>query len=96
MVSGEAVARCPRAAALYQPSTLQGCSWAVLDTCSALALLLYRTTKALSDKLFQQLDFDHSGGISFKEFLIGLERMIMEDYEDDDEEEQGQKLSKAA
>jgi Ca2+-binding EF-hand superfamily protein len=41
----------------------------------------------LSDKLFQQLDFDHSGGISFKEFLIGLERMIMEEYEDDDEGE---------
>lgn len=43
-----------------------------------------RTTKALSDKLFEQLDFDGSGGISFKEFLIGLERMVMEEYEDDD------------
>ena len=35
-----------------------------------------RATRALSDKLFAQLDFDGSGGISFKEFLIGLEKMV--------------------
>lgn len=46
-----------------------------------------RTTKALSDKLFAQLDFDGSGGISFKEFLIGLEKMVMEEFEDADGEE---------
>eukprot|EP00879_Flechtneria_rotunda_P024744 GHRR01026250.1.p1 GENE.GHRR01026250.1~~GHRR01026250.1.p1 ORF type:complete len:270 (+),score=96.77 GHRR01026250.1:245-1054(+) len=46
-----------------------------------------RATKALSDKLFAQLDFDGSGGISFKEFLIGLEKMVMEEYEDPDEED---------
>lgn len=55
-----------------------------------------RATRALSDKLFAQLDFDGSGGISFKEFLVGLEKMVMEEYADeyegsdrrDDEEEQ--------
>ncbi|WIA24100.1 hypothetical protein OEZ85_013703 [Tetradesmus obliquus] len=46
-----------------------------------------RTTKALSDKLFAQLDFDGSGGISFKEFLIGLEKMVMEEFDDEDGEE---------
>jgi Ca2+-binding EF-hand superfamily protein len=46
----------------------------------------YRTTKALSDKLFAQLDFDGSGGISFKEFLIGLEKMVMEEFDDEDGE----------
>ena len=46
-----------------------------------------RTTRALADKLFAQLDFDGSGGISFKEFLIGLERMVMEEYLDEDEGE---------
>jgi len=46
-----------------------------------------RATRALSDKLFAQLDCDGSGGISFKEFLIGLEKMVMEEYVDDDEEE---------
>jgi Ca2+-binding EF-hand superfamily protein len=45
----------------------------------------YRTTRALSDKLFAQLDFDGSGGISFKEFLIGLEKMVMEEYCEDEE-----------
>jgi Ca2+-binding EF-hand superfamily protein len=44
-----------------------------------------RATRALSDKLFAQLDFDGSGGISFKEFLIGLEKMVMEEYCEDDE-----------
>ncbi|KAI8471865.1 MAG: hypothetical protein J3K34DRAFT_520225 [Monoraphidium minutum] len=43
-----------------------------------------RATRALSDKLFAQLDFDGSGGISFKEFLIGLEKMVMEEFVDVD------------
>jgi hypothetical protein len=50
------------------------------------AAALCRTTKALSDKLFAQLDFDGSGGISFKEFLIGLEKMVMEEFDDEDGE----------
>lgn len=44
------------------------------------------TTRALSDKLFAQLDFDGSGGISFKEFLIGLEKMVMEEYGEEGDE----------
>ncbi|KIZ04416.1 hypothetical protein MNEG_3541 [Monoraphidium neglectum] len=48
-----------------------------------------RATRALSDKLFAQLDFDGSGGISFKEFLIGLEKMVMEEYADDEDGEAG-------
>lgn len=45
----------------------------------------HRATRALSDKLFAQLDFDGSGGISFKEFLIGLEKMVMEEYGEEEE-----------
>lgn len=37
--------------------------------------------------MFAQLDFDGSGGISFKEFLIGLEKMVMEEYDDPEGEE---------
>eukprot|EP00878_Enallax_costatus_P005457 GHUV01005728.1.p1 GENE.GHUV01005728.1~~GHUV01005728.1.p1 ORF type:complete len:268 (+),score=96.45 GHUV01005728.1:326-1129(+) len=54
-----------------------------------------RTTKALSDKLFAQLDFDGSGGISFKEFLIGLEKMVMEEYDDPEGEEEDENTIKA-
>jgi Ca2+-binding EF-hand superfamily protein len=43
-------------------------------------------TRDLSDKLFNQLDFDGSGGVSCKEFLIGLEKMVLEEYDDADAE----------
>jgi len=54
--------------------------------CACDVLLARRVTRDLSDRLFTQLDFDGSGGISFKEFLIGLEKMVMEEYGDAAEE----------
>jgi hypothetical protein len=33
---------------------------------------------ALGQRLFSSLDLDASGGVSIKEFLIGLERMVLE------------------
>ncbi len=38
-------------------------------------------TKQVSDNLFAQLDWDGSGSISIREFLFGLERMVMEEDE---------------
>lgn len=60
------------------------------------AAVACRATKALSDKLFAQLDFDGSGGISFKEFLIGLEKMVMEEFEDEEGGEVGASCTPAA
>jgi hypothetical protein len=57
----------------------------LLFHCHVVLVWPCRTTRALSDKLFAQLDFDGSGGISFKEFLIGLEKMVMEEYCEDEE-----------
>lgn len=50
------------------------------------SLQKHSATRAISEKLFAQLDFDGSGGISFKEFLIGLEKMVMEEYGEDGDE----------
>lgn len=48
-----------------------------------------RANLAISEQLFNALDWDGSNSISFKEFLLGLERMVMEEYEDEDEEDEG-------
>lgn len=39
----------------------------------------------VAGQLFSQLDWDGNGHISFKEFLLGLEKMVMEGAEDDED-----------
>lgn len=41
-----------------------------------------RSTQLLADKLFDSLDWDGNNRISFKEFLLGLEKMVMEEYDE--------------
>lgn len=43
-----------------------------------------KQTVQVADKLFDYLDFDGSGRISFKEFLVGVEKMVMEEYNDEE------------
>lgn len=45
-----------------------------------------RSNNSAARTLFDSLDWDKSGNVSFKEFLLGLERMVMEG-EDDEEKE---------
>jgi hypothetical protein len=62
------------------PHTHKPCKgWSVLPVPSKSRLLPpRRTTVALGQRLFTSLDLDASGGVSIKEFLIGLERMVLE------------------
>ncbi|GIM07281.1 hypothetical protein Vretimale_11393 [Volvox reticuliferus] len=45
-----------------------------------------RHSKTLADHLFDQLDWSRDGQITFREFLIGMERIIIETAGDDDED----------
>ncbi|GLI59994.1 hypothetical protein VaNZ11_002053 [Volvox africanus] len=45
-----------------------------------------RYSKTLADRLFDQLDWSRDGHITFKEFLIGMERIIIETAGDDEED----------
>ncbi|EFJ52047.1 hypothetical protein VOLCADRAFT_87187 [Volvox carteri f. nagariensis] len=50
-----------------------------------------KTSKTLADQLFDQLDWSRDGQITFKEFLVGMERIIMETAgHEEDEDELGQ------
>ncbi|GLC33436.1 hypothetical protein PLESTB_000075500 [Pleodorina starrii] len=45
-----------------------------------------KASKTLADHLFDQLDWSKDGQITFKEFLIGMERIVMETAGDDDDD----------
>ncbi|PNH11540.1 putative calcium-binding protein CML21, partial [Tetrabaena socialis] len=46
-----------------------------------------KASKSLADQLFDQLDWSRDGNITFKEWLIGMERIIIEMMDDEDEDE---------
>ncbi|KAG2483577.1 hypothetical protein HYH03_017584 [Edaphochlamys debaryana] len=45
-----------------------------------------KASKSLADRLFDQLDWSKDGQITFKEYLIGMERIIMETAGEEDED----------
>lgn len=47
-----------------------------------------KSTKSVGTILFDMLDFDKSGKISFKEFLIGVQKLVMSEMVDMDEDEE--------
>ncbi|KAG2436141.1 hypothetical protein HYH02_011647 [Chlamydomonas schloesseri] len=48
-----------------------------------------KASKNLADRLFDQLDWSRDGQITFREFLIGMERIIIETAGEDSEDEDG-------
>uniref|UniRef100_A0A7S0URI0 EF-hand domain-containing protein n=1 Tax=Polytomella parva TaxID=51329 RepID=A0A7S0URI0_9CHLO len=42
-----------------------------------------KQSKSIADKLFDTLDWDGSGRITFKEFMVGIEKLVMEDSDED-------------
>ncbi|KXZ54544.1 hypothetical protein GPECTOR_4g609 [Gonium pectorale] len=47
-----------------------------------------KASKTLADQLFDQLDWSKDGQITFKEYLVGMERIIIETMGDDDEDDE--------